>query len=110
MHPSVFSVLLGNREEARWLPAGPAAAADRSPSTDESQTTPLGLRDLIPCDIATGGTGEEGAGRKERMPCAQLSSELNIWMNACAVYLRICHRVGLISHRIASALGGGECL
>lgn len=37
---------------------------------------------------------KEEAERKENMPCAQLSSELNIRMNVYEVYLRICRWVG----------------
>lgn len=37
-----------------------------SPPPDESQTKSLGLRDLIPCDIAAGGAGLAGRRKRQR--------------------------------------------
>lgn len=52
----------------------------------------LGLRDLIPCDIAVGELRKRERRVKENMPCAQVLSELNIRMNVNEVHLRVRHQ------------------
>lgn len=53
----------GNHKGRGFEPATGAFPLLPPPPPDESQTKSLGLRDLIPCDIAAGGRGWLGGGR-----------------------------------------------